>query len=495
MRIFSWLVNSHRLRRSAFLFLVIAVTATNGHDDNDGTTVLTPCSQAGQDYCALTNEACRRVNNNKVVLDNDNDNDNDNHEELICFACLSGFVRLGLSRDDDGVCVDIEQNLTVVSEYVNTYNVTFMDESVSEEERLVHLQRVARLVTETNLAYKPYTLTLNEFSAETPTERDQRNGLLPRDDDGDDTTTTPVATFSSSSSDLPDAVDWVQEGKVTVVKNQLFCGCCWSVAAAGAIESKYAIDNDVDYADTSIIDTNFSFQQMISCNTLNSGCQGGNIVWALEYAHDNKFNGLASWVDFPYQDRTTVDAQTSVECNLDGFEPAYEPPEARMVLNQKDKKLTFEERLQQMKKALVEQPVAIAMSAECDILSAYRGGVLTEDGGCACSSSSSSSSNCLNHAVLMVGYNDTHNPPYLLIKNSWGERYGEDGYFRVAQTPNGDWGLFGVLAEGVFPSNNEEYKEAGLKLKWWQIILITIACLVVVFGLWAVIEKRRQTQA
>ncbi|XP_047998680.1 cathepsin O-like [Leguminivora glycinivorella] len=38
----------------------------------------------------------------------------------------------------------------------------------------------------------------------------------------------------------------------------------------------------------------------------------------------------------------------------------------------------------------------------------------------------------LNHAVQIVGYDTASNPPYYIIKNSWGDDWGEGGYVRLA---------------------------------------------------------------
>lgn len=54
-----------------------------------------------------------------------------------------------------------------------------------------------------------------------------------------------------------------------------------------------------------------------------------------------------------------------------------------------------------------------------------------------------------NHAVLAVGYghDDETGLDYWLIKNSWGEDWGEEGYFKIKRGSNEC--LIGT--EGVYP--------------------------------------------
>jgi hypothetical protein len=100
----------------------------------------------------------------------------------------------------------------------------------------------------------------------------------------------------------------------------------------------------------------------------------------------------------------------------------------------------------------------------CDLFMSYSSGILTHDVGCECCEAS-----CIDHAVVIVGYNTTHDVPYWKIRNSWGLDWGEVGHVRIAMNqPGCGWGLFGMLSEGALLEDVYTSKEAlPERPSWW----------------------------
>jgi C1A family cysteine protease len=72
----------------------------------------------------------------------------------------------------------------------------------------------------------------------------------------------------------------------------------------------------------------------------------------------------------------------------------------------------------------------------------YSGGILT----------SSSCGTDLDHGVLIIGYGIEAGQKYWLVKNSWSNTWGENGYVRIARTDStNDSGICGISMDPSFP--------------------------------------------
>lgn len=98
-----------------------------------------------------------------------------------------------------------------------------------------------------------------------------------------------------------------------------------------------------------------------------------------------------------------------------------------------------------LKAAAAEGPVSIVIDAAGAAFMLYFGGIIKRDGIFGCG-------NAQNHGVLLVGYGTERGQDYWLVKNSWGARWGEKGYFRLARDDKStDAGTCGLQVQPSYP--------------------------------------------
>ncbi|MGC8878876.1 MAG: C1 family peptidase [Anaerolineae bacterium] len=212
-----------------------------------------------------------------------------------------------------------------------------------------------------------------------------------------------VAAADAAALGLPAHFNWCEQGKCTPIKNQGACGSCWAFATTGVLESAIKIHDGVE--------RDLSEQYLLSCNMQNWGCNGG--FWAHEY-HQNKIPpgepdaGAVYEGDFPYLGKQTAcngPHQHHEKLLSWGLVAGYGLPSVAAL-----------------KQAIYNYgPVTAGVCAGSAFVR-YTGGIFQTD----------ESSQCpygTNHAVVLVGWDDTQGIWYL--RNSWGSSWGENGMMRI----------------------------------------------------------------
>jgi hypothetical protein len=182
----------------------------------------------------------------------------------------------------------------------------------------------------------------------------------------------------------------------TPVKDQGYCGSCWAFSVTEQLESDAMRQLDTDYI--------LAPQQLVSCDTSDSGCNGGWPTTGYEYIESA--GGMVQESDYPYTSGTT--AQTG-SCTGDLSDKVL------TVSNY----YTLSGESSMAAHMTATGPIAIAVDASA--WSSYTGGIMSSCG------------TSIDHAVQAVGV-DTSS--YWKVRNSWGSSWGESGYIRLAYGAN-----------------------------------------------------------
>ena len=161
----------------------------------------------------------------------------------------------------------------------------------------------------------------------------------------------------------------------------------------------------------------------MDCDKESDGCNGGTQESAFDYY--SHFNAELE-KDYAYKAKDEP-------CNFDKAKATEIADTSHTQVKPND--------VASLKAALAKTPVSVAIEADKQIFQMYKSGIFD----------SAECGNQLDHAVLLVGYGKSEEgQEYWIMRNSWGSRWGDGGYMKMAIL-EGE-GVCGVHMAALYPN-------------------------------------------
>ncbi|XP_076181446.1 C1 family peptidase 26-29-p [Ptiloglossa arizonensis] len=295
-----------------------------------------------------------------------------------------------------------------VNEAFKDFKKVHNKEYINEKEHVIRkevFRQNLRFIHSTNRAKKDYQLGVNYLVDRTDLElKALRGKQYTRGYNGGQAFPYDIKKEQDT---IPDSLDWRLFGAVTPVKDQSVCGSCWSFGTTGAIEGAYFMKYGklVRLSQQALIDCSWGFG--------NNGCDGGEdfraYKWMMKHGGlptEDDYGGYIGQDGYCHLDNITMTAKITGFVNVTPRNPDA------------------------LKLAIAKHgPVSVAIDASHKTFAFYSHGVYYDS---ACGNTEES----LDHAVLAVGYGKLNENDYWLIKNSWSNYWGNDGYILMSQKKN-----------------------------------------------------------
>jgi len=192
-------------------------------------------------------------------------------------------------------------------------------------------------------------------------------------------------------------VNWA-DVYTTAVKDQGYCGSCWAFSATEQIESDAIRVGLLTTSDT------LSPEQIVQCDSVDDGCNGGNTATAFEYVRTA--GGIESEAQYPYTSYYDVTGT----CNSNSTNYRVTVDEYYMISDESD----------MISHIFSTGPISICLDAST--WSSYVSGIITTCG------------MEVDHCVQAVGMNLAED--YWIVRNSWGTEWGNEGYIFLESGSN-----------------------------------------------------------
>lgn len=184
----------------------------------------------------------------------------------------------------------------------------------------------------------------------------------------------------------------------TAVKDQGYCGSCWAFSATEQIES-----DSIRLGLLTINDT-LSPEQIVQCDSVDEGCNGGNTATAFEYVRTA--GGIERDNEYPYTSYYDVTGT----CHSNSSDYLVTVDEYYLITDESS----------MMSHIFSTGPISICLDASS--WSSYVSGIITSCG------------DEVDHCVQAVGLNMDEG--YWIVRNSWGTEWGNEGYIWLESGAN-----------------------------------------------------------
>lgn len=191
---------------------------------------------------------------------------------------------------------------------------------------------------------------------------------------------------------------------VTPVREQSSCGSCWAFGTIAALESNYLMR----HKNASPYSLDMSEQHLLDCSG-GGGCWGGWYGTTFEWLKTSR-QSIATETELPYQ-------KWQYQCQPTN-ETSYEVADYGRVTMSREIAT-----VQEIKDAIAAHGAVVTAVNATNAFLAYKSGTFNEN-----------AYGDVNHAVTIIGWDDSRQA--WLIKNSWGEDWGEKGYMWIDYKSN-----------------------------------------------------------
>ncbi|KAK4387833.1 Cysteine protease XCP2 [Sesamum angolense] len=343
---------------------------------------------------------------------------------LACFTILSSSIRS--SAHDFSIVGYSPDDLTCIDKLINLFE-SWIDKHgkkyKSLEEKLHRFEIFKdnlKHIDERNKVASNYWLGLNEFADMSHDEF--KNMYLGSRQISCLKGMSPIKNSSTGMSRacLSRSTGGRKEPLLGSRTKDLVVCSCWAFSTVAAVEG-------INQIATGNL-TELSEQELIDCDTTyNNGCNGGLMDYAFAYIVSK--GGIHKEEDYPYlmEEGTCEENRGESEVvTISGYHDVPANDEQSLL------------------KALANQPLSVAIEASGRDFQFYSGGVF--DGHCGTE---------LDHGVAAVGYGSSKGLDYIIVKNSWGPKWGEKGFIRMKRNTGKPAGMCGINKMTSFPTKNK----------------------------------------